>query len=199
MLTDIVREGLKETNLAMVGGETNNAHLLEIFHHWARHRLRTFDGEVSHQIERPGHFECFMWRQILNGNSQKPGIIEDFLVQTTIDPMPIPYSIYKGEFWLSNKTLLEAEKEIFRANDLHVQTVYNAIKPEHFAGQEFRRAIHWDAVTKWIQTFTENHEIDVGEFYENFVVKDDYNIDHLTEDGVKLLLWDLGVFTPSTT
>lgn len=196
MVFEVVQKTLKDSYLAMSAGEANNAHLMEDFQHWARHRIRPYDGEISHQIEHPGPLECLFWRLILNGNSKERGYLEQIILQYYIDPFPMLLTYFLGEFGLAGRALESAEKKIFDAVDTHIEMVYQAINPTYIEvdGQmEFNRTIPWSATTSWMDQMVGKFDLDDVAFYQKYVTVDDYEQSILTKEGVKLLLWDLGI------
>lgn len=196
MVFEGVQKALKNSYFSMGAGEANNAHLMEDFQHWARHRMRPYDGEISHQIERPGLLECLFWRLVLNGNSQERGYLEQFLLQYYIDPFPMLLTYFMGELGLPGRALESVENKIFNAVDLHIDMVYQAINPTYITvdGEtEFSRTIPWEATMSWMDQMIAKCNLDDAAFYEKYLTVDNYSMPMLKREGVELLLWDLGI------
>ncbi len=77
--------------------------------------------------------------------------------------------------------------------------IFNAIKPK-VQNLESSRNIQWGAITPWLTDITERGIVDFVSstgYKEKWVKQDIFGQYYLTEEGVRLLLWDLGIFEPN--
>lgn len=189
VLEESIREVFRSGISSVASGGFNNVHLVEAFHTLERHRIRTYQSEISHKLNSPSLLSCLIWKCILNSNDQQSGPGELLRMTFSSGLLPSIMVLAADEI---QKICTLAEFKIFNFPEKHVAQIYRAIKPAEPECEDIR-AIPWQSVLTWIGQFTTRLELDEGEFYKRYTKKTNYDQDYLTEEGVELLLLDLGI------
>lgn len=189
-LEDNIRTCFKDTLVGLAAGGSNNVHLMERFHTIARHRIRTYQGEIAHKLNHPSSLECLFWKSVLNSNQNRVGLGEDLRFGGQfVEEM---YAGLDGSSLFLLATVSATEEMLFKSLDEHVNQIFLAIKPAEPEVNDIR-TIPWEPVLLWIGRFTEKVGVDDQTFMDKYTLKTNYGQDYLTKEGVKLLLWDLGI------
>lgn len=206
-----INKNLKEWkfNLDKVGGELN-AHVINAVHCSVYPHYRTYQAEFYHQIHPREMLETAyilarekikdVWRKFEKLVKMEPssdrnwGVLDYlFMVHEIAHVHPV-IGLYSFIF---AKHINHLDQEY--TTDLVVKTVYEAIKPHVFEGHIETR-IQWDAVVKWLQQIKTIEVFNEDDSYNEHWVKSEMIEGHLchylTEEGVRLLLWDYGILEP---
>ncbi len=212
--TDLLKRSFSEVSLDLVGG-ANNVHLINQIENALWHKWRTYKGEVTNRLEGRGIITKLLQygsdiqprpvesRSYLDRLANKVRRFSDIVI-TQINvtlPLPVPVPLYKFIDLIDRR--MKAEYQI----DKIVDVLYDAIKPEYMevrnggsvALQKFSK-IEWQTITTWIASMAERDisVLDSDGYYDPEILgTDDLGNPYLTKEGVKLLLWDLGIIQPA--
>lgn len=201
VLVEEVTTTFRDTFAATMAGGENDIHLVGGMHLAARHRIRTYDGEVAHQLAYPSYLECLLWHQLLRDNRQSKNLFGEWIrIITLFEENTTLYgAIFGGEMLKFFGAIQMAEMGIFQSDskEKHIDCIYEAIKPSYTVDKnhkaEYVRTIPWEAVIAWMRAFAERLDLDGGEIYATYVETDLLEQPLLTRQGVQLLLLDLGI------
>ncbi len=202
----------EQISLSAAGG-IDGVHLVDVVAIAIWHKWRTYKGEVLARLYGRSFFERLFQKgadielDAIYGPHNKVSFIEqqfrrwgrfsDAAIAVSGIQLPIP--ILGHMITSLVEKCLRAEYNIERM----VNTLYDAIKPQYVdviergsISHQSLRKIEWGAITSWFSALY-NKDIDItGDFHgfnPEIVALDDHGNFFLTEKGVKLLLWDLGI------
>jgi hypothetical protein len=199
-------------DLSVLGG-SNNVHILNATNMALWHRLRTYEGELLREI----HGKSILDTLFINSyDNTDPETTNDFSLRESFFvgarfalAYPGPAPIIAGAL---PSIAMNVRSNYEYAVDTLVNHVYDAIRPQYsriqnndFSEESFRK-ISWESIQEWLRDIEERFEesgkikiLDENSLYgmnEKWVGRDLHNQYFLTKDGIRLLLWDLGVLTP---
>lgn len=189
-------------------GKANNTHLNNAVQGALWHRLRTYEGELNRQLRQPSPLSALFLRKVIMNQNHEAGDklswVERFYREDVmIDYHPAMLNIVS--LVQTMIMLIEIEPAVFKDSmNVHrlVHTIYEAIKPAYVQAQdnrmEARREIAWEAIRLWIGDLSERVEGNFPEpgseeYYKKWVERNELGHEWLSESGVRLLLWDLGI------
>ncbi len=190
-----------EISLDIVGGD-NNIHLINQIQRAVWHKWRPYEGEVATKLEGRGPFRRLLERvsggPISFHQAQKvSGVFADALLAQSSIQLILPIPAYVLTASVSEKLVKE-----YNIDEI-TESLYQAIKPEYdnITLQPYRK-IEWETITSWfgslsikgVDSIIMNEE---GVYNPDIVGLDDRGSYFLSKDGVKLLLWDLGIIKPA--
>lgn len=194
-------------NLDFAGG-FNNVHVVNAMNMALWHRLRTYEGEVSHALQGFNLFQTLILNRMHMEKGRELSSSEAYFIGMCFAlayPGPAPAITP-----IAPIILRETEWKYRYHPEQLVDTVYEAIQPRYEVQQAGAanaiRKISWDAIASHLaemnncpngeklQLLDEN-----SEYHAKWVQVSCFGEKSLTKDGVRLLLWDLGVLQPKTS
>lgn len=182
------------------GGE-NNVHLVNGIEATLWHRLRSWRGVAYKTLNPPNIVEAYVVKKIL---TKQPD---------AIGKRDIAYAGLKSLFGNSElqallliwiKLFYDAERHFDDVEGI-VKTVYDAIRPTYIKAKdnrmEERRTLSWQTIQMWIGEVEGRTGLkllkDDNTYNESYIEKNLQGHSYLTEAGVRLLLTDMGILTPT--
>ncbi|MDR3623777.1 MAG: hypothetical protein P4L16_01400 [Chlamydiales bacterium] len=202
-----------EFSLNVLGG-SNNIHLSNQCQAGLWHRWRPYGGAVHLQIKGRNIFERILHRNLrpklstpmFDFEAPLGNLAEKILTIMEVNlPLPIPPDMFLD---FINTDLLKTYTP-----ELLIKYLYEKIKPEYRIEENCTvcyRDIAWKPIQEWLSDISQrnfnvfktndqnaqeyNASSNVSTYYDPRIVDmDDYDEPHLTEEGVRLFLWDLGI------
>lgn len=180
--------------LERVGG-TNNIHLTNQVQATLWHRWRSFEGELHYNVEGRGLIQRLAHHFLPNTPLEQVGYTEiAFMFLQMKLPLPIPVN----QILEPINDAVQKEYTIERL----VEVIFDAVKPEYqlsetLGAYESFRKIEWQTCQNWLgRLYERNPDLVMGtdgEFLSDWVARDECGQRYLTKEGVRLLLWDMGI------
>lgn len=215
-----IGESMKEErydSLFKIAGGDTSIHVLNAYHAGFRSIFRTYEGEIQAKIRPYGIIESLFRRYVLlnsyipkymdGANLTFKGFLNNWAIGVIAADSNPATLVFGGAMPLLMYSKIGKH---FKNSEVLVEAVYEAIYPqllprEDVPGEvEVRREIQWEGVTTWAATFAEKlegaleHEDQDAPtvFYLRYVKNVELGgkqVPYLNKEGVRLMLWDLGI------
>ena len=207
----------KESYLKANGG-VNNVHATNEIQYELEHRWHSYEAKLFASINGRPLFERILEKVRFPTFTVLPFDHTPIVSITSLNWTPklptflitcIPFLFaYIEGFYISSKSQgirlikcspfihIRAAKK-YKLNRL-IDFIYDKIKPEYRpVGNKLEsfRDIAWENITSWLADLNER-DIPILDNYKNWVQTDLQGLPYLTRQGVRLLLWDLGMIAP---
>ena len=192
-------EEIKKTlpiNAFQAAGGSNDIHLVQTISRIFRSHFRTYQAEVDHTISPPSLINILYNKYVFSDVSNKETTFSRcarylfFMAHDTDVPLSVTIP-------LLNQLPSRLNQHFDQAQAL-VDLVKEAITPKYIEVRgrlESRADIAWEAVSSWLADAAERRDLDLTD--SKWLQQDLQGLSFLTEEGVRLLLWDLGILTIS--
>ncbi len=207
------------TPLFEMAGSANGTHVLNCFHDAFRHIFRTYEGEVRSTIHPYSLFGsmfqkyCCQDRYIADAMNPEvfmedcKSMIYAYFNTSVISTRALMSHEASGQLSSLGYLIYGGIGRHFEKPEELVERIYDAIYPELVPLEngtvDLKRTIQWESIAEWIGTFIEklptsdDEDFDPStDFYQKHVKKmnlADTAAPYLTKEGVRLMLWDMGI------
>lgn len=197
---------------ARLGGK-NNVHFQNAIERVYAHLTRTYEGIIHTRLTGISLVESWYLKKpnvrILDKSSnvaltlKAKKVFSRFLLIMFYCPIHITFNFSFQSFSDYSIPIIEKfARRYFETKKGIVNYISDATKAEEQIDDQneifYTRKIHWDAISTWLSNLNEKlPDLNILEKYDSLVKKDQNDKDYLTQKGVLLLLWDLGIIENS--